>query len=80
MSSERNDRATDPFPLSEEEAAIVEFYRALKIDQAEALRRLATPATAPILPMGQELQANMPVAAEILIVNEIPPTKAGEPR
>jgi hypothetical protein len=56
------------FELSEDEVALVEFYRALGIDSAEALRRLTTPLSVPILPIGQELQANMPVPAEVLVI------------
>jgi hypothetical protein len=52
--------------LTDDEIAVVELYRVLGLQRAEALRRLATPESSPILPLGQELQANMPVVAEDL--------------
>lgn len=53
--------------LSEDEAAVVEFYRALQLDRGEALRRLATPSSPPILPVGQELQSNFAAVAQDLL-------------
>lgn len=72
MSHKPKTPATKTLTLSEDEVVLVELYRALNLDEAEALRRLATPLSAPILPVGQELHANMPIAAEILVVAEQP--------
>ena len=56
--------------VSEDEAAIVEFLRALQLDRGEALRRLATPSSPPILPTGQELQSNYAAVAQDLLPPE----------
>lgn len=80
MPSRHHEHATEPLLLSDDEAAIVEYFRALKIDRTEALRRLGTPLANPILPGGPELQANMPIAAEILVVSESQTAMAEEIR
>lgn len=49
--------------LNDDERAVIELYRALGLDGAEALRRLATPSSSPILPGCQELAANMSAVA-----------------
>jgi len=48
-----------PLALDEDERAIVELYRALRLDRSEALRRLATPSSSPMLAGCQELLANL---------------------
>jgi len=59
--------------LTEDEVALVQSYRVLGIGPAEALRRLSTPSPDPLLPLGQELQANMPLAPDVLTVSEDSP-------
>ena len=58
--------------LTEDECVIVLFLRTLAIDRAEVLRRLASPATAPLLPAGQELQSNLSAVARDPLADEGP--------
>lgn len=56
--------------LSDDEVAVVEFCRALQLDRGEALKRLATSNSSPILPIGQELQSNFAAVARDLLAPE----------
>lgn len=57
-------------PLSDDELAIVELYRALQLNRGEGLRRLATPSSSPMLPQDQELQSNYAAVAQDLLSPE----------
>jgi hypothetical protein len=60
--------------LTDDERSIVAFIRTLAIDRAEVLRRLSTPMSDPVLPGGQELQANLSAVAPDML----DPGKSGE--
>jgi len=59
MSSNRPDRQGISPQLDDDELAIIQYCRALKLGKEEALRRLGRPTPAPLLPPGQELTANL---------------------
>jgi len=59
MSGTTKTQRNDVHLRDEDEKAILAIFHALGLTREEALRRLATPLAEPILPGGQELQANM---------------------
>lgn len=60
--------------LNEDEIAVVALYRTLQLDRREALRRLATPSSSPMLPQTQELQSNFAAVAQ----DPLPPDPTSE--
>jgi len=59
MSGNTETRPDRVHPRDEDDTAILEAFHALGLTRGEAIRRLATPLSEPILPAVQELQANM---------------------
>jgi len=59
MSGNTETRPNRVHPRDEDDTAILEVFHALGLTRDEAIRRLATPLSEPILPAGQELLANM---------------------
>jgi hypothetical protein len=73
MTIDRSGGEMETLMLTEDERLIVLHLRMLHIERDEAMRRLSTPPSWPVLPCGQELQANLQaVAADPLMERPAP--------